>query len=424
MPILNNKKVIVIIDAWSGGKYLIPAFQALGYFCLHVQSTFLPAIFIADNQLAIARSDRHIVHDGNIETLLRQLQPYTIKAILAGSEGAVELADCLNDALELTFSNQFELSAARRNKYLMQEQLAQQGVASINQQLVEHSDDLQQWLAGHARWPVVLKPIQSAGTDGVFICHNLAQALQAFDAILAKKDFFGSPNRGVLCQEFLVGEEFVVNGIACQEEYFFTELWQSKKQQRNGFPVYETQYLHYQNDADFDVLTAYTARVCKALGINNGAFHAEVMMTSGGPVLIEIGARVAGGADPYIIEECLGHSQISKLAQAVLHPATFLQECRRQHDFSGHRRAAYVYMISPSSGRVQVSPEARFITIDGVISVNYHYAPGDIQQETCDLLSSPGVVIAIRDNPALLKQTIAEIRDAEADFYHLGLMDE
>ncbi|MCX2195169.1 hypothetical protein LD112_25290 [Pantoea agglomerans] len=124
------------------------------------------------------------------------------------------------------------------------------------------------------------------------------------------------------------------------------------------------------------MLTAYTAQVCQTLGINNGAFHAEVMMTSGGgPVLIEIGARVAGGADPYIIEECLGHSQISKLAQAVLHPAKFLQECRRQHDFSGHRRAAYVYMISPSPGRVQVSPEEKFIKIDGVISVNYHYAP-------------------------------------------------
>lgn len=95
----------------------------------------------------------------------------------------------------------------------------------------------------------------------------------------------------MLCQEFLAGEEFVVNGIACQGEYFFTELWQSKKQQRNGFPVYETQYLHYRNDAGFDVLAAYTAQVCQALGIENGAFHAEVMMTPSGPVLIEIGAR-------------------------------------------------------------------------------------------------------------------------------------
>lgn len=424
MPILNNKEVIVIIDAWSGGRYLIPAFQALGYFCLHVQSPFLPAVFVADNQLAIARSDRHIVHDGDIETLLNTLQPYAIKAILAGSEGAVALADRLNDALALAFSNRFELSAARRNKFLMQEQLARRGVASIKQQLTADCDELQQWLASHDRWPVVLKPVQSAGTDGVFICHDLAQAIQAFDAILAKKDLFGSPNWEVLCQEFLAGEEFVINGIACQGEYFFTELWQSKKQQRNGFPVYETQYLHYRNDAGFDVLAAYTAQVCQALGIENGAFHAEVMMTPSGPVLIEIGARVAGGADPYIIEECLGHSQIGKLVQAVLHPEVFLQEVRRQRDFSGHRRAAYVFMISPSTGRVQSSPEVRFIAIDGVISVNYHHVPGDIQQETRDLLSSPGVVIAIRDNPALLKQTIAEIRDVEGDFYHSGLMAE
>lgn len=424
MPILNNKDVIVIIDAWSGGKYLIPAFQALGYFCLHVQSPFLPAIFVADNQLAIARSDRHIVHDGDIETLLDALQHYAIKAVLAGSEGAVELADRLSDALALAFSNSFELSAARRNKFLMQEQLAHRGVASIKQRLIAHSDELQQWLASHNCWPVVLKPVQSAGTDGVFICHNVAQTMQAFDSILAKNDLFGNPNREVLCQEFLVGEEFVVNGIACQGEFFFTEIWQSQKQQRNGFPVYETQYLHYRNDPSFDVLTVYTVQVCQALGLKNGAFHAEVMMTVNGPVLIEIGARVAGGADPYIIEECLGHSQISKLVQAILHSESFLQEIGQQRDFSDHRRAAYVYMISPVTGRVQCSPETRFIAIDGVISVNYHHIPGDIQEETHDLLSSPGVIIAIRDTPALLNRTIAEIREVEGDFYHSGLMAE
>lgn len=424
MPILNNKEVIVIIDAWSGGKYLIPAFQALGYFCVHVQSPFLPTVFVADNQLAIARSDRHIVHDGDIETLLNTLRPYAIKAILAGSEGAVALADRLNDALAIAFSNQFALSAARRNKFLMQEQLARRGVASIKQRLIADCDELQRWLASHDRWPVVLKPVQSAGTDGVFICHDLAQALQAFDAILAKHDLFGSHNREVLCQEFLAGEEFVVNGIACQGEYFFTELWQSKKQQRNCFPVYETQYLHYRNDVGFDVLTDYTTQVCQALGIENGAFHAEVMMTPSGPVLIEVGARVAGGADPYIIEECLGHSQIGKLVQAVLHSGIFMKELRRQYDFIDHRYAAYVFMISPCTGLVQSSPEARFIAIDGVISVNYHHSPGDIQQETRDLLSSPGVIIAIRDTPALLKQTIAEIRDVEDDFYHSGLKVE
>ncbi|KAB8029697.1 dapdiamide A synthase [Fluviispira multicolorata] len=422
MPILNNKEVIVIIDAWSGGKYLIPAFQALGYFCLHIQSPFLPAIFVKDNQLAIDRSDKHIVHDGNFETLLKALKPYAIKAILAGSEGAVSLADQLNDVLALKFTNQATLSAARRNKFLMQEQLARSDVASIEQQLITHLDELRRWLASYNRWPVVLKPVQSAGTDGVFICHSLKQAEQAFDAILSKNDLFGNCNLEVLCQEFLEGEEFVVNGIACQGRYFFTELWQSKKKQHNSFPVYETQYLYYQNDAFFDVLSAYTEQVCHALGIENGAFHAEVMMTSRGPVLIEIGARVAGGADPYIIEECLGHSQIGKLVQAILHPEMFLQESRRERDFPNHRRAAYVYMISPTKGWVQSSPEKRFIAIDGVISVNYHHVPGDIQEETCDLLSSPGVIIVIRDNPVLLNQAITKIRSTESDFYHTSLI--
>ncbi|MDE1485748.1 ATP-grasp domain-containing protein [Xenorhabdus bovienii] len=421
MPILNNKEVIVIIDAWSGSKYLFPAFQALGYFCLHIQSAFLPAVFIRDNQLASIRSDRHIVYDGDIEALLRELQPYAIKAILAGIDGAVPLVDQLNAALELPFSNSIELSTARRNKFLMQEQLACHHVASVKQSLITHHNELLFWLKNHDCWPVVLKPVQSAGTDGVFICHDIQQAEQAFAAIKSKNDLFGNQNHEVLCQEFLEGEEFVVNGIACQGQYLFTDLWQSKKKQHKNFPVYETQYLYYQNDENFDTLTGYTIQVCQALGIENGAFHAEVMMTPRGPVLIEIGARVAGGADPYIIEKCLGHSQISKLVQAVLYPVRFLQEIHQPRDFLDHKRAAYVYMISPTKGKVQTSPEEQFIKIEGVISVNYRHSPGDIQQETNDLLSSPGVVIAISNDSVSLNQVIAEIRSTESDFYHSGL---
>ncbi len=421
MPPLNRKSVVIIIDAWSGGKYLIPAFQALGYFCIHIQSPFVPDIFAHDNELTIAQSDKNIVYDGNIKSLLEILSHYTVKVILAGSEGAVSLADQLNALLGLKFSNQTELSAERRNKFLMQEQLASKKIASIKQRLVSHREALQDWLMTHHHWPVVLKPVQSAGTDGVFICHTQQEAEDAFNDILSRRDLFGNTNEAVLCQEFLKGTEFVVNGIACQDHYFFTESWYSKKKYYKGFPVYETQYLYYKNDANFDVLAHYTKQVCHALGIRNGAFHAEIMLTESGPILIEIGARIAGGADPYIIEECLGHSQISKLTQAVLHPELFLEDSKKQRTYTDHKQAAYIFMISPFQGKVKKQPEVPFINVDGVISVNYHYQIGEIQQETRDLLSSPGVIIVIQENKQALDNTIAEIRRMEDHFYQTDL---
>jgi biotin carboxylase len=424
MSIFQRKDIIVIVDAWSGGKYLIPAFQSLGYFCLHVQSRFVPTVFEADNRLAAARGDRHVVHDGNLETLLTTLGPYSVRAVLSGSESGVLLADQINDALGLSFANGFTQSHARRDKYAMQARVAQAGLASIEQCLVDDQAALHAWLASHDRWPVVVKPVQSAGTDGVAICHTREQAEAAFGAIVAKHDLFGQQNVCALCQAYLDGEEYVVNGVACDGRYFFTELWHSRKRQYEGVPVYETQYLHYRHDADFDELTAYTAEVCRALDIRNGPFHAEVMLTGRGPVLIEIGARIAGGADPYVIEQCLGHSQISKVVQAVVRPAAFLREQADPPDYRDHRRAAYIFMISPYTGVVRETPEASFIAIDGVISVNYHHLRDDIQERTHDLMSSPGVVIALGADAARLNETIATVRAVEAAFYEANLIPQ
>eukprot|EP00887_Chlorella_sp_A99_P004549 scaffold57.g4549.t1 len=266
---------------------------------------------------------------------------------------------------------------------------------------------------------------ESAGTDGVAICYTREQAVAAFATIIAQRDLFGQPNVRALCQAYLAGEEYVVNGVACDSRYFFTDLWHSRKRLCAGVPVYETQYLRYRNDAVFNELTAYTAAVCQALDIRNGPFHAEVMLTDRGPVLIEIGARIAGGADPYVTEQCLGHSQVGKLVQAVVRPDTYLREEQADSaDYRDHCRAAYIYMISPYAGLVRATPETSFIAIDGVISVNYRYAHGDMQDRTHDLMSSPGVVIALGADAAQLDQTIAAVRAAEAAFYQTHLIPQ
>lgn len=423
MTVISKKYIIIIIDAWSGGKYLIPAFQALGFYCVHIQSKFVPNTFLEDNLLAKARSDRHIVHDGNINRLVDILRPYPIKALIAGSEGAVSLADELTYLLKLPFSNEYQFSAARRNKFLMQEALKAKQLPFIHQKLITQHQELADWINQHNRWPIVLKPIQSAGTDGVFVCNSIDEAFSAFNTILENRDIFNNFNQHVLCQEFLEGTEFVVNGVACQSHYFFTESWRSMKKLNKANPVYEVQYLCYRQEPYFEELCRYTVQVCQALGLNNGAFHAEIMLTSRGPILIEIGARVAGGADPYIVEECLGHSQISKLVQAVLHPQKFIAETILIPPKTEYAYAAYIYMVSPKYGRVVMLPYSQFLNVSGVVSVNYHYQLGDIQPETKDLISSPGMIIAIQANNDLLDNTISTLRAIENNFYLKGIVE-
>ena len=423
MSEVHNKHVIVIVDAYTGGKYLVPAFQAIGYKVIHVESPFTPEYFYQDKELIRRRCDQTIIYNLNLNDLIETLAVNSIKAVIAGSEGGVELADALNEAFGLPFANEFALSCARRDKYVMQHTLELAGIASIKQVKASTSLELADWLSHIDDWPVVVKPLRSAGTDSVSICYSKEAALAAFDGIIGTQDLFGDTNTSVLCQEFLEGVEYVVNGIARNNHYFFTELYESKKRFVEGNPVYDEQILRYVNDECYAPLTEYTQLVCQALGIKNGAFHAEVMLTKRGPVLIEIGARVAGGADPYIIEEILGHSQISKLVEAVVRPAAFDAniEQQRQVKKEHHKKAAYVYMISSIKGTVKSNPLPDLQSIAGVVSAKYHFGVGDVQHKTVDLLTAPGVITVIGEDSKDLEAAIDEIRTREQAFYDKGL---
>jgi len=57
----------------------------------------------------------------------------------------------------------------------------------------------------------VVKPVQSAGTDDVFLCQSVDEAVVAFERIFNKINGIGLLNDCVLVQEFLQGKEYVIN---------------------------------------------------------------------------------------------------------------------------------------------------------------------------------------------------------------------
>ncbi|TAK77191.1 MAG: biotin carboxylase, partial [Gammaproteobacteria bacterium] len=90
-----NKKVFVIVDAYTTGRFLAPYLNANGYSCIHVQSReqVIPVYFATFNRENFV--DNLIFRD-NITEITRYLQFYDIKAIIPGAETGVMLADKLN----------------------------------------------------------------------------------------------------------------------------------------------------------------------------------------------------------------------------------------------------------------------------------------------------------------------------------------
>lgn len=414
MPTLTRKEHIVVVDAYSGGRNLIPAFQALGFPVTHIQSGRI-AYYARDIDLAAQRADRHLTFDGDVDQLVANLRPSAPRVVLAGSEGGVLLADQLAERLGVAYRNDIRTSTARRDKYEMHERIRKAGLTSVAQARVATTSELDSWLSSReGTYPVVIKPLRSAATDGLSVCWSRSAAHAALGRVLTRRDMFDNVNDAVLCQEFLVGDEYVINGVMCGDTYMCSEGWRSDKKDNAGSRVYDTQYLLYHGDPWFEELNVYVSEVCRAVGISNGAFHAEVMLTSNGPVLIEIAARPAGGADPYVIETCLGHSQIGLLVESALHPEKFADRRASREATNAFRRAAYVYLIATSSGRVQSVDLAPFLDIEGVVHVDYRYSPGDVQDVTCDLITAAGVVLVTADDQRTLQAAVQRVREVEA----------
>src|SRR3546814_10711820 len=113
-------------------------------------------------------------------------------------------------------TNGEELTEARRNKYVMGETVRKAGVRAVKQTLATSMADIETFLADHKPDPFmcVVKPVESAGTDDVFLCNTPDEARKAFRAVYGKKNGIGLINDSVLIQECLRGREYVVDSVS------------------------------------------------------------------------------------------------------------------------------------------------------------------------------------------------------------------
>lgn len=101
----------------------------------------------------------------------------------------------------------------------MGEKVRDAGVRAVKQKLCLTLEELHEFLGTISRGDggilkSVVKPVQSAGSDDVFLCTTVTQAENAFNRILGKMNGLGLLNTSVLVQEFLEGKEYVVDKVS------------------------------------------------------------------------------------------------------------------------------------------------------------------------------------------------------------------
>lgn len=289
-------KTIIIVDPLSSGRLYAPHFKKLGVNCVAV---------ISDPQMSprflktLVPEDFSAIYHWE-EALLSTLDELSAVAVVAGCETAIYLTDYLTETLGLN-GNSRATSDYRRNKFSMQNALKSKGLPGITSHILSSRSQIPAFMETVVPdKEYVIKPINSASTDGVVFAEGRAQVQSALtNAAWHQINDLGEENLGFIVQPFIAGPEYVVDMVAYDGVVVIASVCRYEKIERNGSKfVYESLDTLNPADSELQPLIDYAREAAAALGIRVGPIHMEIIWSDEGPVMIEAGARLHGGIAP------------------------------------------------------------------------------------------------------------------------------
>ncbi len=399
--------ICAIVDAYGAGRMLPAALRARGVDVVHLRSQF------PDTRLEYRPADFAVDlrYSGDLAATVAALRELGVTEVVAAAESGVLLADEVAAALEVP-GNALDRSLARRDKFAMQQVVVAAGLAAIQGFRSASAGEMVAWVEQRDEWPVVLKPVLSAGTDNVHICETTDQAVAAHNRIMASEDRYGRSNDVVLAQEFLDGTEHYVNTVSRDGQHRVIEVWRYHKRMIDGRPVYDYEDLLALDEPGVPEIVDYARAVLDALGITDGAAHTEIMVTARGPVLLECGARLGGGQMPDLLDRCVGTDQVDSLAFSLADPKSFVAEAEYPYQLKSGLRC--VNLISPAEGLVPAHRGWEPVReLGSFAAMVINHPPDTPLTRTVDMATCPGTVYLAANDLVALEEDYRTLRTLE-----------
>merc|ERR1719379_1559319 len=336
-------------------------------------------------------------------------------AVIVGCETGVTLADHLSEELGLRTNG---TSIQRRNKCVQQDLVRSAGLRAVRQACGTKWSDVESFVASECM-PVVLKPVESAMSDGVKLCHSMEEAESHFNFLMNSQRAVGSQDSAVLCQEFLKGKEYVVDHVSRGGVHKTVMVFVYDKRPANGSQFVYHGMLPVSSDSKIaQELIAYTRGVLDAVHIRHGPTHTEIMMTEDGPCLVEVNCRAHGGDGTWAP---LAKALTGSYCQVDASIDAFLDE-RRFFELPDVFLSAFaasglnLMLVCNEEGVVQAMPGYdRIRNLRSFVKLQTGIRKGGRVERTIDLLTCIGQVILIHADPDVLAEDVAVIRQMEKD---------
>ena len=380
------RQTILVVGA---GIYQVPVIttaKAMGHRVIAVdRDVRAPGLLLAD----VARG----VDVTDITGCISIAREYKVNGVVSIClEAAVETVAAVAAELNLPGIS-LEAALSATDKYVMREKFAAAGVAGPTFRRARTMDEA--WTAAREiGYPLVVKPVDNAGSRGVRRVDNEAALLPAFELALSH-----SHKRCMILEEFMGGVEVTVESLTFGEE---TEVLAISDKVHIPFPVCVSICLTYPPALPLErqeQIKQLVKRSIRALGIDNGPTHAEAMVTPQGVKMVEIAAR-GGGYRIFsdIIPIVSGVNIVQETIKIALGERPDIKP--------KYTRAAVLRFFNPNVNGALVKVHGLELAkaVDGVIDVVMEVKPGHKMAPITADGERPGYLIAYGETRSIAVQ--------------------
>ena len=192
--------------------------------------------------------------------------------------------------------------------------LRKHGIPTVEEYEVDLSNFAQS--IKNIRYPVLVKPADSAGARGITICHNETELRTAIE-----KAHIYSHSGVVLVERYIEGREVTINWLFIDGEYYLTCIANRHvKHNQEGVIPLPVGYTYPASITPYfqKNLEEQCKQMFREQGITNGMMFMQCKVENGIPIIYDIGFRMTGTMEYTNLESACGYNPIKMMIRFAL----------------------------------------------------------------------------------------------------------
>lgn len=298
-----------------------------------------------------------------------------------------------------------DTAALYTDKFLMREFSKRHGLHYPEYMFCKTEEDAVNLLREIKR-PIIIKPLDSNASHGVFRCETEADIRKHF----AESMSFSRIEKSVLAERFIEGTEFTVDGVKTPSAHYTMAISEKKHFAHNESIANELLFSHYNPNFDYDKLRATNDAFVMKSNLKFGFTHAEYKYEDGEFYLIEIAARGGGNMISSCITQWMSgydtYRYLVECATGNVHD----EDLSLRPEY--RERAAVLKFFTTPNGGGKVKAIEGLDYIESEPDIKFHrlnFKIGDTIQDALNDSARIGFYIVCSENMERLKNVISNV---------------